>query len=71
LIDKDEDDNQQGPIIIQEVLSQIDIERNSDDFGFGGSKLLVKKQEQRQQLPFILPEGHNVPIWKIIGQFAS
>jgi hypothetical protein len=43
LIDKDEDDNQQGPIIIQEVLSQIDIERNSDDFGFGGSKLLVKK----------------------------
>ena len=25
----------------------------------------------RENLPYLLPIGHNVPIWKIIGKFVT
>ena len=56
--------------MIQEILSDIDIERNNEDRGYAGTKLIVKS-DSRHKLPYMLPEGHNVPIWKILGKFAS
>jgi oxysterol-binding protein 1 len=54
----DNNENQQGP------------PRNTHDLGFAGTRLIVKP-DSRTELPYMLPVGHSVPIWKIIAKFVS
>ena len=64
------DDDQQGPVQIQKAVSNLDLERNQEDLGFAGTRLIVRP-DSRTQLPYMLPVGHSVPVWKIIAKFVS
>lgn len=36
------DDDQQGPVQIQKAVSNLDLERNQEDLGFAGTRLIVR-----------------------------
>ena len=62
--------NNDNPLIVKSRNIDDFVKRQNFRVGYGGSRQFTF-EDSREQLPFLLPPNHTVPVWKIVGKFIN